>query len=186
MATQREKEIAICKETLRITNQIIQNRKVTNDMTTHSGIHNSLDKLQASLQPHRTRTLENALSDIEKTLGINRGKPEDAVRLASVGAGGVLRDLEGEYPSLNPNSRADEKTILDDAKLIDRVCQFRAISGLASAWGSLFLARAHAGRMKKNNPRASALVDQATDAISQAESNLKKMTKLAKLTLLKG
>lgn len=188
MATQREKEIAICRETLRITDAMIKNRKV-NDMTTkpaHSGIHRSLDELQAALQPHRrTRTLEDSLSGLEKTLGIHKGEP-DATRLASVGGASVLQGLEGEFPSLNPASRADEKAISEDARMIDKVCQFRAISGLGAAWGAVFLARAHAGRMKKSNPRSSTLAEEAQSAILAAEANLKKITKLAKLTLLKG
>ena len=183
MATQREKEIAICRETMRITNQIIQKGRATNHMTTKNGIHQSLDALQASLQPHRTRTLESAMAGLEKALGI---KKPDATRLASVGGASVLAGLEGEYPSLNPNSKADEKTISEDARMIDKVCGFRAISGLASAWGAVFMARAHKSRLEQNNPRQTAMHDQAQSAIEQAEANLKRMCKLAKLMILKG
>ncbi len=185
---EKEKEIAICRETLRITDQIIQKGRATNHMPTnpaHSTIHNSLNELQASLQPHRTRTLETALSSLESALGIKAAKP-DATRLASVGGASVLNGLEGEFPSLNPNSRADEKTILEDARLIDRVCGFRAVAGLSSAWNAVFMARAHKSRLKQNNPRQTAMHDQAQSAIEQAEANLKKMCKFAKLTLLRG
>lgn len=185
MATNREREIEICKETLRITNEIIKRGRFTNMAThTRSTIHNSLNELQASLQPHRTATPESALAGLEKALGIS-AKP-DAVRLASVGGASVLNGLESEFPSLSPSSKADEKTISEDAKLIDRVCGFRAVAGLSSAWSNLFVARAHKSRLAKNNPRQTAMLDQAQSAIEQAESNLKKMCKLAKLMILKG
>jgi hypothetical protein len=187
MATQREKEIAICRETLRITDAMLKNGKVS-DMTTkpaHSAIHRSLTELQAALQPHRTRTLESALSGLETALGIHKAKP-DATRLASVGGASVLQGLEAEFPALDPASRADEKTIFEDARLIDRVCQFKAVNGLGAAWGAVFQARAHRSRLAKNNPRQTAMVDEAQSAIEQAESNLKRMTKLAKLMILKG